>query len=298
MAVTVMRHESEVTFNPFRNAPDHCSISELSEQDESEVLDFLALRPLHTVYMASLIRDNGMVSPANRGSFYACGSRCGQLEGVALVGHATIIEARTEASLAGFARLARNCDNAYLIRGERDTINKFWRHYANAEERPRLICGELLLEEREPVLSPDAVENLRPATLSDLEQVMKVNAKMALREGGTNPLQRDPVGFRQRTARRIEQGRVWVWVPDGKLIFKADVIAETPEAVYLEGIHVHPEERLKGYGQRCLNQLGSILLTGHKSICLTINQENKKAMAFYKRAGYEFHSHYETIYLR
>jgi hypothetical protein len=298
MAVTVMRYESEATFNPIADARDHCSISELSEQDESEVLDFLTLRPLHTVYMASLIRDNGLVSPRNRGSFYACRSRCGQLEGVGLIGHATIVEARNQGSLSAFARLARNCENAYLIRGERDTINEFWRHYANAEELPRLICGELLFEQRDPPPLVETIEGLRPATLSDLEQVMRVNATMAFKEGGINPLQKDPAGFRQRTARRIDQSRVWVWVQDSKLIFKADVIAETPEAVYLEGIHVHPEERLKGHGTRCLSQLGSILLTRSKSICLTMNQENKKAVAFYAKAGYKFHSHYETIYLR
>ena len=123
-------------------------------------------------------------------------------------------------------------------------------------------------------------------------------AAMAFQEAGISPLNSDPGGFRQRTARRIEQGRVWIWTSEDKLMFKADVVAETPEAIYLEGVHVHPEERLKGYGSRCLSQLGSILLTRSKSICLTMNQENKKALAFYEKAGYKFHSHYETIYLR
>lgn len=298
MAVTLMRHESAATFNSLSDASPSCTIGELSREDEPEVLDFLAARPVHTVFMASLIRDNGLVSPHNRGSFYSYRDRQGQLEGVALVGHATLIEARTEASLAGFALLARNCQNAHLIRGERKTINQFWRHYVNAGERPRLICGELLLEQREPLPLPDAVEDLRLATLGDLEQVIKVNATMAFNEGGTNPLQEDPAGFRQRTARRIDQGRVWVWGRDGRVIFKADVIAETPQAVYLEGIHVHPDERLKGHGRRCLSQLARILLARSQSICLTINQKNKSALLFYSKAGYKFHSHYETIYLR
>jgi len=248
--------------------------------------------------MASLIRDNGLVSPHNRGSFYACRGRYGQLEGVALVGHATMIEAYTESSLASLARLARNCQNAHLIRGELKTINRFWKHYANPEQEPRLICRELLFEQREAPPVKEVVSDLRPATLSDLDRVLVVNASMAFEEGGISPLQSDPGGFRQRTARRIEQGRVWIWTRDDKLMFKADVIADTPEAVYLEGVHVHPEERLKGYGSRYLSQLGSILLTRSKSICLTMNQDNKKALAFYEKAGYKFRSHYETIYLR
>ena len=298
MAVTLMRQESTAIFDAFADAPEACMIGELYQEDQTEALQFLAARPIHTVFMSSLIRDNGLGSPQNRGSFYACRDGKGQLEGLALLGHATVIEARSQDALSAFARLARNCFNAHLIRGERNTINSFWKHYATPGQEPRLICRELMFEQRETLPLVEPIEDLRVARLADLDQVLKVNAAMALQEAGISPLNSDPGGFRQRTARRIERGRIWIWTREDKLVFKADVVAETPEAVYLEGVYVHPEERLKGYGSRCLNQLGSILLAGHKSICLTMNQENKKAMAFYERAGYEFHSHYETIYLR
>jgi predicted GNAT family acetyltransferase len=298
MAVTIMQHESAATLTSFSQAPDSCSISELDNGDEDEVLEFLEANPLHTVFMASQIRDCGLASPHNRGSFYACRDQRGELEGVGLLGHATVIEARTEAAISAFARLARNCFNAHLIRGERNTINRFWQHYASPEQEPRLICHELLFEQREALPVTEPVEDLRPATLADLDQILKVNAAMALHEAGISPMSTDPGGFRQRTAQRIEQGRVWVWVDDGKLIFKADVIAETPQAAYLEGVHVHPEERLQGYGVRCMKQLASTLLARSEAICLTMNQQNRNATKFYSKAGYQFNSHYETIYLR
>jgi ribosomal protein S18 acetylase RimI-like enzyme len=248
--------------------------------------------------MASLIRDNGLTSPLNRGSFYGCRNLGGQLDAVTLIGHATLIEARSSVSLAALARLTDNCQNAHLIRGDRQTIESFWKHFKSSGEKPRTICNELLLEQRDPSSLLENVADLRPATLNQLDQVMNVNAMMAFHEGGTNPLQNDPDGFRQRTARRIEQGRVWALVQDGELIFKADVIAATPQAVYLEGIHVHPEQRLKGHGRRCLTQLARILLATSKSICLTLSQKNLKALLFYAKAGYQLHSHYQTIYLR
>lgn len=297
MAVTLMRHESGATISAF-DAPELRTVAELSREHESEVLDFLGARPTHTVLMASMIRDNGIVSPQNRGSFYACRTRQGELEGVALVGHVTVIETRTETALSTFARLTRHCLNTHLIRGEREMINRFWNDYANAGQEPRRISRELLFEQRQMPLLSEPVADLRPATPGDLEQVLRINAAMAFQEGGTSPLNRDPSGFRQRTARRIEQGRVWVWTSDGKVVFKADIIAETPEVVYLEGLHVDAEERMKGYGRRCLTQLAQTLLARSKSICLTTNLENKKARAFYAKAGYQFHSDYETIYLR
>lgn len=293
----ILRESNARAFDLFAG-DDPCSIWELNQADDIEVLDFLAARPIHTVFMASLIHDNGLVSPHNRGSFYACRDQKGTLEGVALLGDATVIEARTEASLATFARLARNCQNAHLIRGERKTINSFWKHYANPGQEPRLVCRELLFQRRGALPAEQGIEELRPATINDLDKVLTVNASMAFDEGGISPMQRDPGGFRNRTARRIEQGRIWVWIQDNRLVFKADVVGETTEVTYLEGVHVHAEERRKGYGLRCLKQLSSTLLTRSQSLCLTVNQQNKNAVTFYSKAGYEFHSHYETIYLR
>jgi predicted GNAT family acetyltransferase len=76
------------------------------------------------------------------------------------------------------------------------------------------------------------------------------------------------------------------------------VIGETPDIAYLEGVYVHPDERRKGYGSRCLRKLSALLLAQKKSICLTANDRNKIAVAFYTKVGFEFHSQYETIYLR
>ena len=149
MAVTMMRQESTAIFDEFASAPEACTIGELYQEDEAEVLQFLAARPIHTVFMSSLIRDNGLASPHNRGSFYACRDGRGQLEGVGLLGHATVIEARSDDAVSAFARLARNCFNAHLIRGERNTINSFWKHYASPGQEPRLICRELMFEQRE-----------------------------------------------------------------------------------------------------------------------------------------------------
>jgi uncharacterized protein len=113
-----------------------------------------------------------------------------------------------------------------------------------------------------------------------------------------NPLAVDPVGFRARCARRIEQGRVWVWIADGRLIFKTDVMADTPEAVYVEGVYINPAERGKGYAQRCLSQLERTLLRRTQSVCLLVNEENRGARQFYQRAGYKVCGHYDTIFLQ
>lgn len=275
------------------------TVEKLSAERHREVLSFLAARAVHTVFMAGLIRDNGLTSPLNRGSFYACRAKGGSLEGVALIGHATLIEARNEAALASFARLAQNCSLSHLIRGEEHEVESFWNSYAPRTGRePRRVCREMLFEHRGPVKPHKAVVGLRQATLDDLALVMTINAEMAFEESGVNPLERDALGFRQRTARRIEQGRVWVWVENGQLIFKTDIVADTPKAVYLEGIYVHPQERRKGYGLRCMTQLSRNLLARTEAVCLVVNQQQKEAQSFYRKAGYTHTCDYDTLYLQ
>jgi predicted GNAT family acetyltransferase len=252
---------------------------------------------MHTVFMATLIRDNGLISPLNRGTFYGCREESGRLKGLALIGHATIIETADDDALALFARLAQNCPTAYLIRGEQERVARFWEHYEPRGRRPRRMCRELLMEQRPPVAVLETVRHLRPATCEDLCLIMPVNAAMIADECGVNPLERDPVGFRVRLLRRIEQGRVWVWVQKGRLMFKTDVLANTQAAAYLEGVWVHPDERGRGYGLRCLSQLSRMLLTHTETVSLVVNETATAAQAFYRKAGYKTAARYDTIYL-
>ena len=271
----------------------------LTERDgESEILAFLAERPVHTVVMSGLIRDNGLESPFNRGSFYACRGESGALEGVALVGHAVLIEARTLGALKAFAELAQAHRDAHMTLGEQEAVAGFWDYYAETGQPPRLFCRELLYEQQWPVVAAPAVAGLRPARLADLPLVLPVHAQMAEAESGVNPLEADPHGFRLRCARRIESGRVWVLVEDGGLVFKADIASDTPECVYVEGVYVAPESRRRRYGLRCLTQLGRHLLGRTKIVSALVNEENRPAQALFQKAGYKLRGHYDTIFLR
>src|ERR1043166_5763007 len=190
------------------NSPDAVEVQLLTAKDEFEVLTFLSQRPIHTVTMKSLIRDNGLVSPLNRGNFYGCRDVNGQLEGV-----------------------------------------------------------------------------------------MEIQAQLAFEESGVNPIETDPQGFRRRCLRRIRQGRTWVLFQKDHLVFKADVISETREVVYVEGIWVADHKRNDGLGTSCMSELSAKLLTSAKSLCLLTNELNTGALAFYRKCGFLFRATYETIFL-
>ena len=273
------------------------TVQSLTLGHEDEVLAFLAQRPIHTVIMAGFIRDNGLVSPLNRGNFYGCRDAKGRLQGVALVGHVTMVEPACDEALELFAQLARKYERAHVIVGEQEKVERFWEFYGPTGQSMRRLCRELLFEQSRQGEVLETVD-LRLATLDDLEQLLPVHAQLAFEESGINPLETDPTGFRERTTRRIEQGRVWVSMDQEKLVFKADVVSDTPEQIYIEGVYLNPQERGKGYGVRFVSQLSRNLLAKTKSVSLLVNEKDQVAQACYRKAGYKECGYYDTVYLQ
>jgi ribosomal protein S18 acetylase RimI-like enzyme len=268
-----------------------------TDEHQLEMLAFLAGRNVHTVIMAGYIRDNGVVSVFNRGTFHAYRGLQGSLEGVALIGHATLMETRSPAALQAFARVARS-SKIHLIMAEQEKLELFWSYYAEAGQRPSVRCYESHLAQGCPSGVDQMVSGLRHATLDDLELVMRIHGEMALAEGGVNPMKTDLPGFQRRCARRIELGRTWVYRDGRHLIFKVDIMADTPQAIYLEGIWVNPLDRGRGYGLRCLTQVGRELLKQTGALCVLVNENNLEAQSLYRRAGFQPHGTYQSVFLQ
>jgi predicted GNAT family acetyltransferase len=290
-------NESRVNPVAFRSRASELILKRLTAEDEGEVMAFLSERPIHTFGMSGFIRSNGVVSPHNHGEFYACRDEEGEIQGVALIGRYILVESRSDAAVEAFAHLAQNCRNAHMLLGEQDQVETFWSYYADRGQSARLNCREYLFELRWPVEVKPAVPGLRLATIDDLDLIVPAHAQIAFDESGIDPLQVDPERFRQRCARRIELGQSWVLVEDGRLIFKAEVVSDTPEIIYLEGIWVDSQERGRGIGSRCISHLSRNLLLRSSSVCLLVNEKNRSARAFYEKAGFKFISYYDTIYL-
>ena len=286
----IMRREFPLLARPL-------TVQSLAPEHEAEVLAFLARRPIHTVIMAGFIRDNGLISPLTRGNFYGCRDANGRLAGVALVGHVTMVETENGEALDLFAQLARKYERAHVIVGEQEKVERFWEFYGPTGQSMRRLCRELLFEQSWPGEVLEAVD-LRLATLDDIEPLLPVHAQLAFAESGINPLETDPIGFRERTTRRIEQGRVWVSMDQEKLVFKADVVSDTPEQIYIEGVYLNPAERGKGYGVRFVSQLSRSLLARTKSVSLLVNEKDQVAQACYRKAGYKECGYYDTVYLQ
>jgi uncharacterized protein len=270
----------------------------LAEEDKQAALDFLSERPIHTVIIAGWIREHGIENPRHRGTFYGYWNTYGILEGVALIGQVCMFETRSDAALSAFAERARQESSVRILFAEDIQLEKFWHSYKRSSQEPRIVCHELLYEKvAEPLSTGELLGGLRKARPEELRQVAAAHAQVMVEETGENPLDRDSEGFHERCAVRIEEGKVWVLIEEGELIFKADVVAETPEAVYAEGLWVNPQYRRKGYGQLGWEALNEVMLNEKPSLCGFVNEENESAKAFYSKVGCRVRARFDKIFV-
>ena len=267
-------------------APKVSQVHELRNDDTAEVLTFLSARPVHTVVMASFIHDNGVESALNRGKFFGYRNAGGELEGVALIGHSTLVEARTEEALQALAFVARSSTTPIkLIMSSGTAAHSFWNHLVGFQRSPEMACTELLFEVGFPFPVPACEFEVRLARPEELLTVAEAHAEVCEIERGSNPMERDRHGFLDRVMRRIEKERVFVVYDGDRLVFKADIIAETDTVAYLEGVYVAPEYRGRGVGSKCLARVCLELLSRVPNVCLLSNIEFKAAHRSFLKAG-------------
>lgn len=194
-----------------------------------------------------------------------------------------------------FAReAARSAPRMFI--GEARAVSELWETVQSSLPRAR--------EDRpgQPVFAisappPDGATGLRAARLDDLEVLLPACAAAHELELGIDPLRRDAEGFRWRTRSQIEDGRSWLWIEDGVILFKAEASAWTPEAVQLQQVWVDPTARRHGHGARGLSDLCRLLLEQVPTVCLFVRADNEPAIRLYEAIGMEHVLDYRSILL-
>jgi ribosomal protein S18 acetylase RimI-like enzyme len=244
----------------------------LKEPDLESILEFCAAEPIERVFLEDIAR-RGL------GRFTGF-ERDGRLIALCHVG-ANLVPSGDEC--AAFAPVAAAASAGMMI-GEERAVTDLWqaartRMRVPREDRP----GQPVYVIDEP---PEPGETgLREATLDDLELLLPVCAVAHEQEIGTDPLRRDPQGFRWRTRSQIEDGRSWLWTDDGSILFKAEASAWTPNAVQLQQVWVDPDVRGRGYGRRGMRDLCRRLLELVPAVCLFVRRENTAAIRMYEAIG-------------
>jgi hypothetical protein len=243
------------------------------EPSEQQVLDFCARDPVERVFIEDVAR-RGL------GRFGAVAGDDGALEALCHVG-ANLVPSGE--GCERFADLAVH-GHARMIIGETRAVSALWeaardRMPVARDDRPGQPVYAI---ERPP---PAGDSGLRAATADDLELLLPACAAAHALELGVDPLERDPEGFRWRTLAQIDDGRSWLWVEDGVLLFKAESSAWTPRAVQVSQVWTDPGARGRGYASRGLRDLCRLLLRTTPTVTLFVRRDNAPAIALYDAIG-------------
>jgi predicted GNAT family acetyltransferase len=181
-----------------------------------------------------------------------------------------------------------------MIIGDEQAVTDLWgsteaRMPAPREDRP----GQPVYVLDQP---PHGEETgLRLARVEDIDLLLPACAATYREELGVDPLERDAGGFRRRTLGQIHEGRSWLWVDDGTILFKAEASAWTPSAVQLQQVWVDPAARNRGHAQLGLRHLCRVLLESTPTVCLFVRPENAPAIRVYEAVGMRRRGSYRSI---
>jgi uncharacterized protein len=238
----------------------------------SQVLDFCAGDPIERVFLEDVAR---------RGFGRFAGLRQGRRLTALLHVGANLVPSGP--GCAAFAELAMKGEPRMVV-GEEGAVTELWDVAADAfpeplDDRPGQPVYVL---ERPP---PTGGSGLRGAVLDDLDMLVVSAAAAYREEAGVDAYARDPALFEWRTRAQIEDGRSWLWTEDGRILFKAEASAWTPDAVQLQQVWVDPELRGQGYGRRGMADLCRLLLETTPAVCLFVRPDNVRAIALYEGIG-------------
>jgi uncharacterized protein len=257
-------------------------MTKLAEPSLEQALEFCAAEPVERVFLDEAARRGlgRMLATIDGGT-------------VTALCHLGANVVPSGAASGAFAEVTA-ATRARMIIGDERAVTALWeaardRMHAPREDRPG-----------QPVFAIDTAPEpgdsaLRRASGADLDMLIPACAATHEGEIGIDPLKLDADGFRRRTRQQIEDGRSWVWIEDGTILFKAEASAWTAHAVQLQQVWVDPEARNQGYGQRGLRDLIRHLLEQVPRVCLFVRADNPAAIRLYERVGMERVGHYRSL---
>ncbi len=267
------------------------SLRSLGDEDRNRLLAFLGQDPILNVYLISRILDDGVtgggttVEVLGRGKTVCVASMSSNLV-MARARDASEQEVEKALTLVAGRILTRALPIRAII-SEAALVEHLWSQLANRFDPPsvvRLNQPVYVLEDLEPPL-PD-LRRLRYSELRDLDLLVPACAAMHKEEIGIDPLDRDAAGYRLRVRELIERRRSLVLAQGGKIVFKCEFSAVTPEVVQLMGVWTAPAYRRRRFASEALEEVIGHIVRQGKRVTLFVNDFNRPAIRLYESLGF------------
>jgi uncharacterized protein len=268
---------------PWRSA----SLRLLTDHDRDEALAVCDRDPIANIFVAARIRAAG-IDPSRLGGQLWGYNDGGQLTALCYSGANLVpVEAGPDAVTAFASRARMQGRRCSSIVGPAEAVSQLWSQLAPAWGTPRDVRPV------QPVLAMSALSAIEPDPLvrmvrpAELDIVLPSCIAMFTEEVGVSPIGADGgVAYRARQADLITAGRSFARIDDGKVIFKAEIGAVTPQACQVQGVWVPPDCRGRGHAIRGMAAVVRAALQLAPVVTLYVNDFNTPARAAYRRVGF------------
>ena len=136
-----------------------------------------------------------------------------------------------------------------------------------------------------------------PADIDDIDALFPASVAMFTEELGISPLTPDGgAAYRRRVANLIRNGRTFVLVEDGDVLFKAEVGVVANGVAQIQGVWVDPSHRGQHLSEPAM---AAVVIAAQQqfapTVSLYVNDFNHAALATYRRVGFEQVGEFATV---
>ncbi|MBK8010255.1 MAG: GNAT family N-acetyltransferase [Deltaproteobacteria bacterium] len=286
---------------------DPIELRPLGARDIERALAFAAARPAECVLIAGWIHEGGLTT--GRGSLFAVEDAAGTISSLIFMSTSGILVPVLDASgpaqtahvsAEAAAKIATRIPGMLrVIVGRRSHAERIWTHLENAGLRARMSRNQVGYVATESTFDRNAPKlELRAATRTHLDALVKTSAAMAREEAQDDPQARNPALFRARIEERLALRRDFVFIAAEQLLFKCNVSALSNIAGQVEGIYTVPKHRGRGIGTRGTAAATAWVLNHASAASLLVNDDNGVAIRMYESLGYRPAFESQTIFVR
>jgi ribosomal protein S18 acetylase RimI-like enzyme len=255
----------------------------------AQALALVGRRPVEHVAVAARLRGSRL-EPALSAQPVLGWVEGGQLNGLLCQGPSLApVEADGEA-LAAFSQRLGGVRQAASIVGPRDQAMGLWRELARrhpwAWGRPRAVraCQPVLALDHDP--SGPVDPRVGPLGPVWLDSYYVAAVAMYTEEIGLSPVEATG-SYRRHVLSSLNRGLAFGLVEAGQVVFKTDVSVHSGSVCQLGGVWLRPDRRGRGTAGPALAAVVRLCRQRWPIVCLYVNDYNRRALALYRRLGFE-----------
>ncbi|THJ68013.1 GNAT family N-acetyltransferase [Arthrobacter echini] len=269
----------------------------LGAADTQDLWTIVNADPVANVFIAAHLEATGTAAPSSAGAEIVGMFRLGVLRAACWAGVNLVPIGVTDETGAIFGdHLGRSGRTFSSIFGPSEAVMDLWSTLEDYSGEPFDVrpAQPLLAMDTDPLITP--APDLRLTRPDELDLLLPACAAMFEEEVGYSPFIGGSEHYRRRVASLIGKGHSLVATGEnGEVVFKAELGTVSSQVVQVQGVWVNPEHRGKGLSAPYMAGVVVAARSLAPTVSLYVNSYNARAIAAYRRVGFEQLDTFATI---